>query len=258
MNVLRVLELGKRRYHGLWRQSGPTDTRQDALFFLSDEDKRNRVQFAHEMLEMKRQDPSFFSKIFWTDECNIRIGDPRSTSGIRFYSKTNPHFRFAVKHSRQGVMVWVAISPLGTIGPRFLVTTVTGRSYRYLLDHHFFPQAEELAGGEDYWFQHDGASVHYAETVVRDLNNRLPGRWIGRGGQIRWPPRSPDLSPLDFCFWSALRKLVLAETHNNIDELMDSVRRHVAVLGDIAAKACLGVEARLRRCIRMKGESVDK
>lgn len=28
---------------------------------------------------------------------------------------------------------------------------------------------------------------------------RLPGRWIGRGGPIRWPPRPPDLTPLDFC-----------------------------------------------------------
>ena len=27
---------------------------------------------------------------------------------------------------------------------------------------------------------------------------RFPDAWIGRGGPIPWPPRSPDLSPLDF------------------------------------------------------------
>ncbi|GBM88486.1 hypothetical protein AVEN_269361-1 [Araneus ventricosus] len=25
-----------------------------------------------------------------------------------------------------------------------------------------------------------------------------PDRWIGRGGPVLWPPRSPDLTPLDF------------------------------------------------------------
>ena len=30
------------------------------------------------------------------------------------------------------------------------------------------------------------------------FNERFPDAWIGRGGPIPWPPRSPDLSPLDF------------------------------------------------------------
>jgi hypothetical protein len=25
--------------------------------------------------------------------------------------------------------------------------------------------------------------------------------WIGRGGTIAWPPRSPDLTPVDFSVW---------------------------------------------------------
>ncbi|EZA51886.1 hypothetical protein X777_09189, partial [Ooceraea biroi] len=30
------------------------------------------------------------------------------------------------------------------------------------------------------------------------LNESFPDRWIGRGGRISWPARSPDLTPLDF------------------------------------------------------------
>jgi hypothetical protein len=26
----------------------------------------------------------------------------------------------------------------------------------------------------------------------------FPGRWVGRDGPIPWPPRSPDITPLDF------------------------------------------------------------
>jgi hypothetical protein len=40
--------------------------------------------------------------------------------------------------------------------------------------------------------------VHYGEDVQQWLNATNPGRWIGRGGPIAWPPRSPDLTPMDF------------------------------------------------------------
>ena len=34
----------------------------------------------------------------------------------------------------------------------------------------------------------------YGRTCTRNF----PGRWIGREGTPPWPPRSPDLTPLDF------------------------------------------------------------
>jgi len=32
--------------------------------------------------------------------------------------------------------------------------------------------------------------------------------WIGRGGTIAWPPRSPDLTPLDFSVWRYVKDQV--------------------------------------------------
>jgi hypothetical protein len=29
-------------------------------------------------------------------------------------------------------------------------------------------------------------------------DNNYEGKWIGRGGPVAWPPRSPDLTPSDF------------------------------------------------------------
>jgi hypothetical protein len=34
--------------------------------------------------------------------------------------------------------------------------------------------------------------------VCGALNEKFPNVWIGRGGPIHWPPRSPDLTPMDF------------------------------------------------------------
>jgi hypothetical protein len=44
------------------------------------------------------------------------------------------------------------------------------------------------------WFQHDGAPPQVREI----LDQQYPHRWIGRGGLRHWPPRFPDLNPLDF------------------------------------------------------------
>jgi len=43
-------------------------------------------------------------------------------------------------------------------------------------------------------------SVDYdvGRDVTTFLDETFPGRWVGRGGPTAWPPRSPDLTPLDF------------------------------------------------------------
>ncbi|GFU62335.1 DUF4817 domain-containing protein [Trichonephila clavipes] len=58
------------------------------------------------------------------------------------------------------------------------------------------------------WFKQDGAPSHYARHVREHLDRTFPNRWNGRGGPVAWPPRSPDLSPLDFFLWCAMKGLV--------------------------------------------------
>jgi hypothetical protein len=58
-------------------------------------------------------------------------------------------------------------------------------------------------------FQQDGAPPHYLEEAREYLNTRFPGRWIGRVAPIAWPPRSPDLTPLDFFLWGFVKDRVL-------------------------------------------------
>jgi hypothetical protein len=57
-------------------------------------------------------------------------------------------------------------------------------------------------------FQQDGALAHYASIVTEFLDETFPRRWIWRGGWKQWPPRSPDLTPLDFYFWGYVKQIV--------------------------------------------------
>jgi len=72
-------------------------------------------------------------------------------------------------------------------------------------------------------FMQDGAPPYFSCFVTDVLNERLPDAWIGRGGQIPWPPRSPDLSPLDFFLWGYIKNIVYAEKIRNIQHLQDRI-----------------------------------
>ena len=58
------------------------------------------------------------------------------------------------------------------------------------------------------WFQHDGAPAQFSRAVREHLDQTCGERWIGRGGPTPWPPRSPDLTPLDFFLWVRMKNLV--------------------------------------------------
>ncbi|KAL4132727.1 hypothetical protein QTP88_009836 [Uroleucon formosanum] len=57
-------------------------------------------------------------------------------------------------------------------------------------------------------FQQDGAPAHNANIVRNYLNEYFPNRWIGTYGAVQWPPRSPDLIPLDYFLRGPLKTVV--------------------------------------------------
>ena len=57
-------------------------------------------------------------------------------------------------------------------------------------------------------FMHDGAPPHFSRVAMQFLNQHFANKWIGRGGPIAWPTRSPDLNPLNFLLWGHLKSIV--------------------------------------------------
>ncbi|KAJ4440092.1 hypothetical protein ANN_08225 [Periplaneta americana] len=98
-------------------------------------------------------------------------------------------------------------------------------------------------------FLHDGAPAHFSRTARRYLDRRFPDRWIGRGGPIAWPPRSPDLNPLDFYLWGHLKSLVYSSPVPDLESLRNRI---VACSEDI--RNTPGVWDRVRRSMRHRCE----
>lgn len=104
------------------------------------------------------------------------------------------------------------------------------------------------------FYQHDGAPAHSANIVQDVLNNMFPNSWIGIGGPVRWPPRSPDLNPLDFFLWGCLKDQVNKNDKANIQELEDMIAENVArITPEMIAETRNNLIRRLRLCVQCDG-----
>ena len=74
-------------------------------------------------------------------------------------------------------------------------------------------------------FMRDGAPLHFSRVARQFLNQHFANKWIGRGGSIAWPARSPDLNPLDFHLWGHLKSIVYATSIENAEMLRDRIER---------------------------------
>jgi hypothetical protein len=82
----------------------------------------------------------------------------------------------------------------------------------------------------NHMFQHDGSPAHFAITVSEFLNQEDPNRWIGRGGPINWPARSPDLTPLDFFLWDHVINLVYCVPIDDLQTLHKRIMDALAIV----------------------------
>ncbi|GFU81790.1 transposable element Tcb1 transposase [Trichonephila clavipes] len=86
---------------------------------------------------------------------------------------------------------------------------------------------EKLA---ELWFQQDGATCHTARATINLLKDTFGDRLISRFGPVNWPPRSCDLTPLDYFLWGYVKSLVYADKPQTLDHLEDNIR---SVMADI-------------------------
>ncbi|KAJ8937532.1 hypothetical protein NQ318_000358 [Aromia moschata] len=102
---------------------------------------------------------------------------------------------------------------------------VSSQNIRILLQTKFTDALDELP--LDYRYNlHllDGAHIHNAVIVRNWLSENFPNCWLGRSSLIRWPPRSPDITPLDFFLWGTIKNKVYATKPQTREELSDCIR----------------------------------
>ena len=147
----------------------------------------------------------------------------------------------------------------GLLGPIFIEENVNGENYLQILKNTVVPFFSKQF--EDFVFQQDGAPAHYSNDVRNYLNDKLNGSWIGRRGAIEWPPRSPDLSPLDFFFWGVMKDRVYASKFTNIADLKKAIIKEAKIIAkdaELLKKVCHSVTARIQECVDADGGNFEQ
>ncbi|GFY21163.1 transposable element Tcb2 transposase [Trichonephila clavipes] len=70
--------------------------------------------------------------------------------------------------------------------------------------------------------------LHRARATIDLLKDTFGDRLISRFGPVNWPPRSCDLTPLDYFLWGYVKSLVYADKPQTRDHLEDNIRRVIA------------------------------
>ncbi|GFX33469.1 uncharacterized protein TNCV_1006301 [Trichonephila clavipes] len=114
-----------------------------------------------------------------------------------------------------------------SMGRRCHNVTVNGDRYRAMITNFFIPELNNQ-DVQELWFQQDGATCHTARATIDLLKDTFGDRLISRFGPVNWPPRSCDLTPLDYFLWGYVRSLVYADKLQTLDHLEDNIRRVIA------------------------------
>ncbi|GFU67020.1 transposable element Tc3 transposase [Trichonephila clavipes] len=67
-----------------------------------------------------------------------------------------------------------------------------------------------------------------ARATIDLLKDTFGDRLISRFGPVNWPPRSCDLTPLDYFLWGYVKSWVYADKPQTLDHLEDNIRRVIA------------------------------
>ncbi|GFW56902.1 uncharacterized protein TNCV_161321 [Trichonephila clavipes] len=121
----------------------------------------------------------------------------------RIWSEANPQEYVETPLHPEKLIVWCALWAGGIIGPYFFKNdeghnvTVNGDRYRAMITNFFFPELNNH-DVQELRFPQDDATCHTARATIDLLKDTLGDRLISRFGPVNWPPRSCDLTPLDY------------------------------------------------------------
>ena len=113
-------------------------------------------------------------------------------------------------------------------------------------------------GDGRFYFQQDGSPAHYHNRVRAYLDENLPGRRISRRGAVEYPPRSPDLTPLDFYLWGTLKDIVYRQKPRTLYELRDSIVHSCANIQLNTLQSVVRAAVRRHRlCVDVNGDHFE-
>lgn len=265
--VARRLRLSQWRVWFTMHAAGQYPYHYIPVHAIEEGDPSRRLDFARFMTNSDLEDPSFLIKILWTDESKFDKDGITNYHNAHYWAPKadrNPNKkRIKGSQRRFSVNVWMGIIGNHLVGPYFLPDNLNGENYESFLREQFWELLEDIPLNlrQNMWFMHDGCPAHYRRSVREWLDTNYHNKWIGRGGPVPWPARSPDLTPMDFYVWGHMKSLVY-EQPNPVpsvevlkQRIIDAANKIRLTLTTRVVKT--GFRNRMRACIRNSGGHIE-
>ena len=116
-----------------------------------------------------------------------------------------------------------------------------------------------LAVHRNLFYQHDGGPPHGGYLIDNFLQNVFYDRWIANNGPFLWPPRSPDLSVLDFFIWGTIKDRVYKTPITTMEDCMQRVRNAFTSLSPESIRKATHEKVLLRceKCLEVQGRHFE-
>ncbi|GFX13618.1 uncharacterized protein TNCV_1921311 [Trichonephila clavipes] len=156
--------------------------------------------------------PDFHKRILFSEEAHFWLNGYVNKQNCRIWSEANPQVYVETPLHPEKLTVWCALWAGGIIGPYFFKND----------------EGHNVTVNGELWFQQDGTACHTARATIDLLKDTFGDRLISRFGPVNWPPRSCDLTLLDYFLWGYVKSLVYADKPQTLDHLEDNIRRVIA------------------------------
>lgn len=213
---------------------------------LTIEHKNERI-----ILSNKFKDFNYYSlpKIIFSDES---LFENSINSGIwRVPGQYPPQSFFPKTQKPLSVMIWGGIGPYG-YRTKLLHFNQNVDSYYYceqLIKNGIFSDLNSKFGNQWVW-QEDNATPHSASFTQSILKKCVSQK-------IKWPPRSPDLSPIEQV-WDYMKKKVNYKLYNSEIEYFNAISEcWYNIPNDIIHNFHSSFLARCNICSNIQGESLN-
>lgn len=226
---------------------------------LKPRDHAQRRGFVDWVLEHHQIDADFSRKIIFSDEAHFQLNGYVNKQNCRIWGAENPRIILEKPMHPPRVTVCCAFWAGGVIGPYFFESAagnalnVNGARYRKMLTEFLWPDLDHI-DVQDMFFQQDGATCHTARETMVLLRTKFPDRVISRFGDENWPPRSCDLTPMDYFLWGYVKEKVYVNKPQTVERLKEEIRR---VIAEIEPQLCENViqnfMKRMAVCHRFRG-----
>lgn len=249
-SVWRILK--KHKYHPFHMQMHQ---------YLYERDFDRRLEFCLWALDRLGEDSDFFKHVLFSDEATFHNNGLVNNHNFHYYDTENRHlFRTIDRQNRWSINVWGGIIDDFVIGPYFFDGCLNGQKFLrflkrnlWLLLHHL-----PLSLRQNMWIQLDGAPAHYSVIVRNYLNRKFPEKWIGRGGFAEWPPRSPDLTPMDFFKWGYIKNIVYSSPPTTADDMKLRIKNAFSLITpNMLHNVRRSFDNRIRHCIEQDGQHIE-